>query len=72
MNENELDKEQLLAISSLQSRCDVDGVATLKFNDGEMFMMSKTFIESLLEKVNGSAEKRVIVFVKTGQILRGV
>lgn len=69
MSDEKLSSDQQLAMASLNSRCEACGVASLKFNDGEMFMMSKTFIEGLLDRVTESKTDRIIIFIKPGGIL---
>ena len=69
-NYDKFDSQQQIAIASLTSRCEAYGVATIKFNDGEMFMMSKTFIENLLEKATASELEQVIVFVRSGPTMK--
>ena len=69
-DETDLDKSGNLAMASLKSRCDAHGVASLRFEDGEMFMFSKKVVEDLFNKMNESGQENAIIFVQFGPELK--
>ncbi len=58
-----------LAMSHLEAQCQVNGVASVRVRDGEIFMFSRGAVESLLEKMAESKQDRIVVFVRAGGVL---
>ena len=52
------------ALQHLQDTVSVFGVATVKVDDGQIFMFSRDFIRDLVMKLNDGDKDKVLIFVK--------
>ena len=53
------------ALELLKVNTEAFGVATVKVDDGQMFMFSREFILNLAKKIDGTEKDKVIIFVQS-------
>lgn len=61
-----MDSDIPSAIAYLYAGAQANGVASLRVDDGQIFIFSADTLARLLEKANTSSEKCALVFVKAG------
>jgi hypothetical protein len=58
-----LEKEYGLALAHLEAGVAVEGIASIRFRDGEMVMISLEKLETLVTQVRESGRQRAILFL---------
>jgi hypothetical protein len=58
---DEQDRKMRQALASLE----INGAATLRVNDGQIFFFSKKKMVELLAELEKTGEEKVVIFVKT-------
>jgi hypothetical protein len=66
MKDDTLEKNTNAAIAQMRARVEAHGVASVKVDDGEVFMFSKKMIESFAKKLEEQNQEIIVVFVKSG------
>lgn len=59
-------KEYNMAMAHLEAGCTARGIASIKFKDGEMVMISLDMLKKLAQQVEKSGQTRAIIFIGTG------
>lgn len=59
------------AMAYLEAGCEQHGIASIKFKDGEMVMVSLEMLKQLAETATQKGQTRVLIFIATGPILKG-
>lgn len=62
------DAKMTAAIEYLKTQCKLIGVASLRVDDGSMFMFSKETVEKMIKGMNDSGREEVLIFVKDGSL----
>lgn len=60
------------AMAHLEAGCLKQGIASIKFKDGEMVMISLKTLKDLTSRAEQANQDRVMIFIATGPILEGV
>lgn len=66
MSENEEEKKVKLGLAHLYAQAEVNGVAAVKVSDGEIFMLTRKLVESLIDKMEKENQDRIVMFVRSG------
>jgi hypothetical protein len=66
MNSKIGDKEYNVLMAHLEAGCEANGIASVRFNDGEMIMISLKTLNDLVKKIENSDQTRAIIFVNNG------
>lgn len=65
---DELEDPEQQAIDLMEAQLLSQGIGSLRYDDGQMWMFSEHVLEHLLEKARKSPQKRAILFVKSGEV----
>lgn len=64
-------EDYAVAMANLEAGCHRQGIASIKFRDGEMVMVSLKTLRELAAKAEASGQDRVMIFIANGPILEG-
>lgn len=64
------DNDYLKALAYLKAQCSINGVAAIRFKDGQMFMFTRDTINNIVDQMDNKKSDEAIVFVHTGQVLQ--
>jgi len=69
---DETEKRYAMAMSHLEAKVIERGIGSVKFEDGEMVMISLDLMRDLIKSSEEKGQDRVIVFIGTGPVLGNI
>jgi hypothetical protein len=60
-------KDTDVAIAQMRAQVEAHGVASVRVDDGEVFMFSKKMVESFVKTLEDQNQQFIVVFVKNGK-----